>query len=67
MTSPAVLWYQAEAEHPDDPVARRERYLDLMREHGHVIKREPGDDSPLFSCGYEHPASDLAKGVEQHG
>lgn len=52
-SSPAVLWYQAEQEHPDDLDTRRVRYLELMREHGHIIKREPGDNSPLFSCGYK--------------
>lgn len=25
----------------------------LMRQHGHIIDRSPGDDSPLFACGYD--------------
>lgn len=55
--SPAVLWHQANEEHPDDEVTRRERYLDLMREHGHIVQRESDDDRPLFSCGYQ-PTTD---------
>jgi hypothetical protein len=51
--SPIQLWYQADEEHPDNPVARSERYMDLMREHGHVEPRKLGDDSPLFPCGYD--------------
>jgi len=33
------LWCIAEREHPTDRIARRERYLTLMREHGLVIRR----------------------------
>lgn len=51
--TPAALWARADREHPDDPDARRSRYLDLMRGAGHIVKREPGDDSPLFPCGYD--------------
>lgn len=38
--SPSDLWKQADAEHPNDEIARRERYLALMVEHGHVIDKE---------------------------
>lgn len=34
---PAALWRVAEGEHPGDDLARRHRYLELMREHGHLI------------------------------
>lgn len=37
--SPSVLWHQADEEHPDDEEARRARYIELMVEHGMVIKR----------------------------
>ena len=41
--TPSVLWHQANDEHPDDELARRQRYLDLMVEHGHVIPKENPD------------------------
>src|SRR5438046_2731118 len=49
--SPGVLWQQAEAEHPDDIDAHRRRYRELMREHGHLVERKPGDD-PNLPCGW---------------
>lgn len=51
--SPGELWNQAHDEYPDDAPARGERYVALMREHGHIVDREPGDTSPLFACGYD--------------
>lgn len=48
---PYKLWRQAEAEHPDDEMARRLRYHDLMVEHGHIVKAEPGQDRNL-PCGW---------------
>lgn len=51
--SPMVLWYQAHGEHPDDADARGRRYVELLREHGHVVMRDPADRSPLFPCGYD--------------
>ena len=45
-----TLWCQARDEHPDDQTARRRRYLALLREHGHIVKREPGDTGPLLPC-----------------
>lgn len=55
-TTPNALWRQAEAEHPGDPDARDARYLDLMREHGHVVKAKPGQDRNL-PCGWPHKPS----------
>jgi hypothetical protein len=51
--SPIRLWDQANEEYPDDKTARTKRYLELMREEGHIIKKQPGDNRPLFPCGYE--------------
>ncbi len=53
--TPAQLWKQAEQEAKPalNRVWVRDRYLELMREHGYLIPREPGDDSPLFACGYD--------------
>lgn len=50
--SPSELYHQAEHEHPENTVARRTRYLELMREHGLIIAREPGEDDGLvMPCG----------------
>lgn len=43
--SPFELWQQAGGD--------GEEYRRLLREHGHLIPREPGDDSPLLPCGWE--------------
>lgn len=48
-----ALWCQADREHPHDPKGRRIRYRELMHKHGHIIDRQPGDDRPLFPCGYQ--------------
>ena len=53
MPSPSELWHQADAEFPEQPEERGRRYAELMREHGLLVDREPGDDSPLFGCGYD--------------
>ncbi len=53
LVTPSELWNEAKAEHPDDEELRGQRYAALMREHGLLIDREPGDDSPLFGCGYD--------------
>lgn len=54
MPSHMDLWYQAAEEHPnDDNEARGRRYVELMREHGLIVPREPGDDSPLLPCGWD--------------
>ena len=42
--TPLQLWKQADG----DAV----KYRKLMREHGLILKREPGDDSPVLPCGY---------------
>ena len=53
MLSMNECWRQADAERPGDPDARGRRYIELMKLHGHIVPREPGDDSPLFACGYD--------------
>lgn len=50
---PHELWHQADMEHPRDAEARGRRYAELMREHGHLVEREEGDDSPLLECGWD--------------
>lgn len=59
--SPMELHRQAHTEWPDDSDAARSRYNELMREHGHIIAREPGDTSPLLPCGHDpaRPAGTL--------
>lgn len=52
-SAPGVLWMQAHEEHPTDTAARRERYRELLREHGHLVDRKPGDD-PNLPCGWPH-------------
>ena len=49
--SPGVLWMQAQQEHPQDIAARSARYKELLREHGHLVERKPGDD-PNLPCGW---------------
>lgn len=39
---PIELYAVAATEHPDDPEAMRDRYLALMVEHGHIIKKQTG-------------------------
>jgi hypothetical protein len=46
-------------ENPGSDYGRGMRYVELMREHGYVVDREEGDDSPLFDCGYEGAARDV--------
>ncbi len=53
--TPFELWTRAREEHPTDDDARRERYMELMREHGLVVKREPGDDPNLPCAWPERP------------
>lgn len=70
--APMVLWDQADREYPRDPIARRARYLELMRMVGHVVAREEGDDRPLFPCGYDPKAKPYlcggcnVRGVHEH-
>jgi hypothetical protein len=52
--APFQLYQQALDETKGQPTSKlTERYLELMREHGHLVPRQPGDDSPLFACGYD--------------
>lgn len=53
VATPFRLHKQAHAEHPDDPDAAGKRYVELMREAGHITRREPGDDAPLLPCGFD--------------
>ena len=50
--TPRELWNQAHRETGGGPDSVRctQRYLELMREHGYLVRREPGDDSPLLDC-----------------
>lgn len=49
--SPGALWMQAQKEHPEDVAAASARYRELLREHGHLVERKPGDD-PNLPCGW---------------
>lgn len=62
-SSPAWLWQKALVEHPHDEGARRARYRELLVEHGHIVKREPGESVNL-PCGWPHrpELADVAKG-----
>lgn len=57
MSAPGELWEQATKEAIAAEGAgfsserRRRRYIELMREHGHVVDREPGDTTTLLPCG----------------
>jgi hypothetical protein len=69
--APFQLYQQALDETKGQPHGKlTERYLELMREHGHLVPRQPGDDSPLFACGYDpRPGRrrDLAMAECRHG
>lgn len=54
--SPGALWMQAHTETRDLPSFQRgqkcrERYIELMREHGHIVPAKPGDRRDL-PCGW---------------
>lgn len=55
--SPNELYKQADRECRasglDGPHPRRLRYMELMREHGHIVPKQPGDDGNL-PCGWPH-------------
>lgn len=48
---PAELWRQSINE-CDTREAQRERYRELMIEHGHLIPRKPGDPPHALPCGW---------------
>ena len=51
--SPGYLWQKAADEHPDDPDARRERHLELMRKHGHIVPVDhPDAGDRNLPCGW---------------
>lgn len=62
--TPHALWHQAQRETGGGELAR-ERYLQLMREHGHLIARGPGDPPAReFPCGWgdrEHPRDSIGR------
>lgn len=49
--SPFELWLQAGG---GTSKYTRDRYRQLLVEHGHLVPREPGDDGHL-SCGWPGP------------
>ncbi len=53
-----ACWEKARREFPTDPDLRKGRYIELLREQGHVVKREPGDKRPLFPCGWQPEHND---------
>lgn len=48
--SPFELWQQASGD--------AARYRELLVEHGHLVRREPGDDGNL-PCGWPGPRRDI--------
>ena len=50
---PMECWKQAHEEFPDDAERLRERFVELMEEHGHLIPKPPGWVSPLLPCGWD--------------
>lgn len=55
---PNELWNLAAKENPDagSHAARIARYQELMIEHGHIVKRQPGQSVSL-PCGWPHPSA----------
>jgi hypothetical protein len=48
--SPFQLWTQADQEHPTSVPKRRDRYIDLMKQHGYIVD----DVGPLkLPCGWQ--------------
>jgi hypothetical protein len=44
------LWTQADQEHPTSVPKRRDRYIDLMKQHGYIVD----DVGPLkLPCGWQ--------------
>lgn len=62
MTAPYQLWQQAHEEFSDDQAGRRIRYIQLMREHGHIVPTIDG--KPRQSDIFGH-ASQPTEGSEQ--
>lgn len=48
-----ACWEKARQEFPDDPERRKYRFVELLWEHGHVVKRKPGESVNL-PCGWPH-------------
>lgn len=53
MLTSMECWDKAYDEFPRDSESRRARYKELMIEHGHIVKREPGESRNL-PCGWPH-------------
>lgn len=61
---PSTLWFQAVDEHPNDGGARRERYIELMREHGHIVDADDPDAGPKnLPCGWPGNTESPAEGA----
>ena len=54
-TSPFELWRQAGGD--------RERYRELLLEHGHLIPLKPGEKPEPLPCGWPH---DRARAEEEN-
>lgn len=52
--APHALWAQADREYPNLPGRRRERYVELMREHGHIVSALDGDGDRNLPCGWPY-------------
>lgn len=54
LKSPFRLWMQASTEHPEDVEARSARYLELMREHGHIVPADHPEAAPEWDQKEAH-------------
>lgn len=50
--TPAELWRQAGG---GTPTYSRDRYRELLREHGHLVPLAPGETATPLPCGWPHP------------
>lgn len=53
-TSPSALWHQAGG---GTDSYDHDKFMALMREHGHIVPKEPGDDGSL-PCGWPQRGRD---------
>jgi hypothetical protein len=64
LPSPIELHRQAENEKASEGLpAIRHRYLELMREHGYLVPKKPGDD-PNLPCGWPGKPLKVTEGSE---
>lgn len=52
-----ALWQQSCDEHGQGTDAQKQRYADLLREHGHIVPRQPDDPPNTLPCGWPGVAS----------